>query len=129
MPETRNKGKRPSNREGLRSSQGGGKRQNYDETLKRPSGWMPHVEASVCAAAEKEEVNGETLYICPINNQLYKRKDMAIDHIIPWEQYCRTHAEVTNPISVKEVYNDTTNLRLVSKSGNSSKGNKTRVQF
>lgn len=129
MPETRNKGKRPSNREGLRSSQGGGKRQNYDETLKRPSGWMPHVEAAVCAAAEKEKVNGVTLYKCPINNEPYERKDMAIDHIIPWEQYCRKYADVTNRSSVIEFYNDTKNLRLVSKSGNSSKGSKTRVKF
>jgi hypothetical protein len=124
--DTRHKGSTSTGAYETRGSKSGSNI-NYKETLTRPSGWMPHVEEAVCAAAEQKEENGVTLYKC--GDEFYERKDMSIDHIVPWEKYVRKYADVTDRKSVVEVYNDTNNLRLISKIANSKKGNKTRVQW
>jgi hypothetical protein len=94
------------------------KRINYNETLTRPS-WDDDVKASIY-----EDARVGDKYKCAITKKLYEKSEMSIDHIIPWEKYCRTNADVDDKVSMFKAYNDKDNLRLVSKSANSRKGNR-----
>jgi hypothetical protein len=102
-------------REGNRGSSS---RISYNETLTRPA-WDDSVKATVYEAAK---VGGK--YKCAISGKLCEKGEMSIDHIINWDEYCRTNADIDDKKSIYEAYNDIRNLRLVSRSENSKKGNR-----
>lgn len=100
------------------------KRVNYDETLKRPSWYRDTRDKVFKSANQKKSKSGEILYECALTSKYYPRSQLAVDHRVAWENYCRTNADVTNPESIRESYNDLKNLQLAHSGANSSKGDR-----
>ncbi|PSB29995.1 hypothetical protein [Chlorogloea sp. CCALA 695] len=137
MPaETRSGGQRPGQREGTRShSKIGSSSTNYKEIDKalgsRPK-FDPAVETQVYSKA-KVVTNGVTEYRCAASGKNLPKDQTSIDHIVNWETYCADYCEKYDGLNkdgslkrakVIEGYNDIDNLRVVSISANSSKGNR-----
>ncbi|MEH2247673.1 hypothetical protein [Nostoc sp.] len=138
MPETRTGGLRPGKREGTRShSKIGSSSTNYKEIEKalgsRP-GWDDKVVEQVYSNTKKSiNANGETTYECAASGEFLTKGETSIDHIVDWMTYCQDYCGKNNGINddgtldraiVRKGYNDIGNLRVVSKSENSSKGNR-----
>ncbi|PZD70856.1 hypothetical protein C1752_08850 [Acaryochloris thomasi RCC1774] len=121
MPTTRSGGKRARSTGGHDLRNSGGTSTNYNETpagMKSRPQWNEDVKTQVYADAHA----GGGQYRCAETDGLYPKNEMSIDHIVPWKQYCYENSDVNDRASVTAAYNNISNLRLVSRSANSSMG-------
>ncbi|MEH2258095.1 hypothetical protein [Nostoc sp.] len=138
MVETRSGGRRPGGREGTRShTQTTSSSTNYKE-IEKAIGSRPKFDDNVVKqvysnARKSVNANGETTYECAASREFFTKDQTSIDHIIDWKTHCEDYCQRNNGIFdngtldrdiVREGYNDISNLRVVSKSENSSKGDR-----
>ncbi len=118
MPETR-RTNRSGRHPGTRSYAGGSTPKNYDEGLNTRPSWYSSTIRHVYERAKEGN-----LYRCAVRDELYEKSKMSIDHKENWKSWCMRESDVDDKDDLKRAYNDISNLRLVHRSENSSKGDR-----